>query len=201
MKVTPLTQHNHLGFKLADDELLKRAYITGIIPNSPSAKISSSLKASRRKVCGAFLISINHHPVFSTADAYTALETIQNEGVCKTIDLTIAPKKKLLIKDVRKAANDYGLFAPTTKCDNTTVIAKEEEDPPFLDCQQLNAINLFNQTNVSKTDIKQQSYDIKSIQRNQKETIDNVIDKMKRKLAPPEDNIWKLPRHTWTPTH
>ena len=81
MKATPPTQHTHLGFKLADNEFLRRVYITDIAPNSPAPKISSSLKASRRKVCGAFLISINHHPVFSTANAYTALENIQSEGV------------------------------------------------------------------------------------------------------------------------
>ena len=59
------------------------------------------------KVQGAFLVSINHHPVFSTVKAYVALEIMQNEGVCyKTIDLIIAPKKKKSIKDVQKAAND-----------------------------------------------------------------------------------------------
>ena len=45
--------------------------------------------------------------------------------------------------------NDYELFAPTTKWDDTAAaIAEDEEDPPFLYRQQMNAINLFNQTNI-----------------------------------------------------
>ena len=93
MKVTPLMRHNHLRFKLAGNKLLKWAYSTVSTLNSPAAKISSSLKASRRKVRSTFLISIDHRPVFSTANAYTALETIQNEGLYNTINLTIAPKR------------------------------------------------------------------------------------------------------------
>ena len=72
----------------------------------------------------------------------------------ETINLTIAPEKKPSIKDVQKAANDYGLFAPTTKWNDTPAIAEDEEDPPFLDRQQLNSINLFNKTKVSKTDVR-----------------------------------------------
>ena len=94
MKTILTTQHAHLRFNLVNDEPLQRAYITDIAPNSLAAKISLSIKASRRKVWGKFLTSINHHPVFSTADTYKALENIQNEGVYKTIDLTIAPQKE-----------------------------------------------------------------------------------------------------------
>ena len=159
MKIKPPTRHAHLGIKLADDELLKRAYITDIAPNSPASKIKSTFKATRQHLRGAFLISINHHPVFSTADAYATLATIQNEGVYETIDLTIAPEKKLSIKDVRKAANDYGLFAPTTKWDDTAAIAEDEEDLPFMDRQQLNTINTYNRTHVTQQDLKDHLYE------------------------------------------
>ena len=144
---------------------------------------------SRQKVRGAFLISINHHPVFSTADAYSALENIQNEGVYETINLTIAPKKKLSIKDIQKAVNNYRLFAPTTKWDNTAAIAEDEEDTPSLDRQQLNAINVCNQTDISKADVKQHHYEIKSTRRRQIITCDNVKDKAKQTLAPTEDDM------------
>ena len=62
----------------------------------------------------------------------------------ETIDITIAPEKKLSLKDVRKAANDYGLFAPTTKWDDSPAIAEEQEDQPFLDRQPVNQIDSNN---------------------------------------------------------
>ena len=100
-----------------------------------------TLKSTRRQLKGAYLISVNHHPVFTTEQASKALQTIQDEGVYKEIDMTFAPEQKMSIKDIRKAANDYGLFAPTTKWDDTAAIAEDEEDPPFLDREQLNMIN------------------------------------------------------------
>ena len=85
--------------------------------------------------------------------------------------------------------NDYGLFAPTTKWDDAPAITKEEVDPPFLDCQQLNSINLFSQTNISKADVRQHQYDIESIWRIQDRTTDTVRDNVARALAPTEDNM------------
>ena len=55
--------------------------------------------------------------------------------------MIFAPEQKMSIKDIRKAANDYGLFAPTTKWDDTAAIAEDDEDPPFLDREQLNMLN------------------------------------------------------------
>ena len=57
------------------------------------------------------------------------------------------------VKDLRKATNDYGLFTPTTKWDNTSAIAKDEEDPPFLDRHQIISLNLTNHTNIDITNI------------------------------------------------
>ena len=54
--------------------------------------------------------------------------------------MTIAPEKKLSIKDVRKAENDCGLFAPTTKWDDSPALAEEQEDQPFLDWQPIDLI-------------------------------------------------------------
>jgi hypothetical protein len=45
------------------------------------------------------------------------------------IPITFAPEGKLTAKEVRKAANEYGSFTPTTKWDETEAL----EDPPFLD--------------------------------------------------------------------
>ena len=37
LKVIPSSMHNHLGFRLSNDELLQRLYITDIAPKSPAA--------------------------------------------------------------------------------------------------------------------------------------------------------------------
>ena len=76
MKVTPPTRYHHLGFLFVDNKLLQRAYMKDVAPGSPAAKISSSIKALQRKVSSAFIISINNHPVFTTANIHCALETI-----------------------------------------------------------------------------------------------------------------------------
>ena len=54
--------------------------------------------------------------------------------------MTIAPEKKMSIKDVKEVVNDYGLFAPTTKWDETPIITEEEEGLLFLERQQINNI-------------------------------------------------------------
>ena len=151
MKTTPTSRHGFFGFELVDDELLKRAYIKNIAPNSPASQIYSSCKATRRKIRGAFLISINNHPVFTSADAQRTLQKLQDEGVCEPIELTFAQERKLSLKDVRKAINDYGLFAPTTRWDHKAAEAKELEDPPFLDQEPINSVQIKNaRTRISK---------------------------------------------------
>ena len=73
-------------------------------------------------------------------------------GVYKTINLTIAPEKKMSLQDVRKAANDYRVFAPTTKWDDTPVMAKDKEYSPFLHQQQINILHQINHTNVTTSE-------------------------------------------------
>ena len=111
MRIQPLTNHAFFGLLLANNKLLKRAYVKDIKPNSPSVCIISTLKATCQCLCGAFLISVNHHPVFTTVNIHQALQTIQDEGVYKKIEMTFAPEQKLSLRDVQKAANDYRLFA------------------------------------------------------------------------------------------
>ena len=153
MKTTPPGRHNHFGFTFVDDELLQRAHTRDTAKNSPSSRMCLTLEATKRRLKGAFIILINSHPAFTSADAMRILENTQNEGVHKEISIIIAPEKKLSLKDVRKAANDCGSFAPTTKWDDTPIIAEEEEDPPFLDREQTNQLNTTNGTNATEEDI------------------------------------------------
>ena len=41
--------------------------------------------------------------------------------------MTIAPKRKMSIQDMQRAANNYGQFALTTKWDGDTPVTAEEE--------------------------------------------------------------------------
>ena len=88
------------------------------------------------------------------------LSTIQDEGVYKTIDLTIAPEKKLSIKDVQKAANDYGLFAHTTRWDDAPAIAEDKEDESFLERHQLNSLNLTNRIDINIGEVKKHTVEL-----------------------------------------
>ena len=187
VKLTPRSNHPLFGFKLADDELLQRSYITAIAPNSPASKIFSTLKSTRRQLKGAYLISVNHHPVFTTEQASKALQDIQDEGVYKEIDMIFAPEQKMSIKDIRKAANDYGLFAPTTKWDDTAAIAEDDEDPPFLDREQ---INMLNGTKFTTEEINQHFREMQNIRQEIKSrNLNNIRAKIERQLAPTEDDM------------
>ena len=70
MKITS-AQHSNFGIHYVNDELLQHAYIKDIFPNSYAAKITSSLKAFRRKPRGMFVIAIDHHPVFTSVNVHS----------------------------------------------------------------------------------------------------------------------------------
>jgi hypothetical protein len=64
------------------------------------------------------------------------------------IPITFAPEGKLTAKTVRKAANEYNLFAPTTKWDEIEAL----KDPPFLDCKA--NINAIAETKIHYNEMK-----------------------------------------------
>jgi hypothetical protein len=117
------------GLEIRDDEILQRAYIGDVTPKSAASRLFSSLRATRNKIRGAYVISIDNDRVFSAQHAYDKLKAIHDQGVCEQIPITFAPERKLSATQVRKAANEYGLFAPTTKWDDPQTV----EDPPFLE--------------------------------------------------------------------
>ena len=78
-------------------------------------------------------MSIDHCPVFFAHDAHRTLQNLQDKGVHKEIEITIAPEKKLSLQNARRAVNNCGLFAPTTRWDDTAAITEDAKDPPFMD--------------------------------------------------------------------
>ena len=60
--------------------------------------------------------------------------------------LLCVPERRLSLQDVRRAANNGGLFAPTTKWEDTAAsTAKEDEDPSFVEREMLNQSSLNNE--------------------------------------------------------
>ena len=129
--VDPKSTDQSFGLVFRDDDILRRAYITDIKPNSPASRLYSSLKATKRKLIGAYIVSINHDRVFTAADTEASLQLLHNQGV-ESIPITLAAESKLSAKQLRQHSNEYGLFAPSTKWDNPTEDTIEE-DEPFLD--------------------------------------------------------------------
>jgi hypothetical protein len=110
--------------------------------------------------------------------------------VYKEIDMTFAPEQKMSIKDIRKAANDYGLFAPTTKWDDTAADAEDAEDPPFLDREQINSINSINNTEYSREELTLHMRELKDINNNIQSTpIRTIRANITKQLAPIEDDM------------
>ena len=144
----PSSTDNSYGFIFEDDELLQRCYIKDVRDKSPASRLYSSRKATRNKVRGAYVLSINNNRVFTSDEAYKLLRHLHDQGVDDEIPITFAPEKKLSATTVRKHANEYGLFAPTTKWDESD----EADDVPFVDRdhRSINKLTASLRTRVQK---------------------------------------------------
>jgi hypothetical protein len=173
---SPTSDDPTYGLILADDDLLRRTYVSDVQPKSPAASIYSTLRSTRNKIRGAYIMEINNDRVFTTAQALAALKSLHDQGVTDDIPITFAPESKLTAKGVRRAANEYGLFAPTTKWDDTNTL----EDPPFLDREA--TINVIKATKLHYTNVQQRN--IAHIA-----STGNLHAKIQSQLAPTEDNM------------
>ena len=111
----------NMGFKLNDDSLRGRTYITDFIPSSSAANLLKDLKSTRRKLRGAFIYKINGKPVFNSADASAALTDLQKQGRDSSttdsppnVEIIFGIEPHLNAKTLRKAIDDYFLLAPAT---------------------------------------------------------------------------------------
>jgi len=105
---------------------LRGAFIVSI-----KSALYPNRRAARNTLRGAFLVSIDGDRIFTAAAATAKLQSIYNQGVCREIPIVFAPKQKLTTTAARKVDNEYGLFAPTTKWDESEAIY--DNDIPFLD--------------------------------------------------------------------
>lgn len=64
--------HPTQGFEGSECHIRKRAYVSGIVPHTSAGRI----KNARRKYIGAFVVSINDIPIFTSESAVSALKTV-----------------------------------------------------------------------------------------------------------------------------
>ena len=77
--------------------------------------------------------------MFASTDNHNTFSNVQNEGVHKSTEMTVALEGELSTTDVQKATNDHGLFALTAKWDNTAAIVEENKDQPFPERQPVDS--------------------------------------------------------------
>jgi hypothetical protein len=85
--------HEIFGIESADCADLTHAYISNMVPNSTG----SGLGGWRRHYAGAYIVELNTHPVFNTADFHAACALFRaslQQHHTNTISLTYAPERK-----------------------------------------------------------------------------------------------------------
>ena len=90
---------------------------------------------------------------------------------------------------MRKAADDYGLYAFNTKWDNTFAIAEEKEDAPFFDWNQLTAINLSNNITLTRQEVKNHSPEMHNRKRLSQRTNTEAQWEAIKQLAPSNNDM------------
>jgi hypothetical protein len=122
----------NFGLTIETDELNNRAFVYEIKDKSSAARLFSTLKASRNKLRGSYIIRINGTPVFTKDEVLAAMQKLraydENE-----IEIVFAPERKLTAKQTRKAMKELNWHAPE-QVDN------EEEHVPALTIADVRAI-------------------------------------------------------------
>ena len=109
------------GLNLSEDETNGRVFLEDINKNSSASKLFSSHKATRNKIRGAFIVSINGTQVFNKSSAITLLADLHSQGI-KTFDIQFAPEHKMSSQQQWKQLDEFNLFAPDPTTENTAQI-------------------------------------------------------------------------------
>jgi hypothetical protein len=108
------------GLELLEDEINGRAFVHDVKVNSSASRLYSSRKATRNKIRGAFITSINDIPVFDKASALEALSSIKSSSQ-STFRITFAPLAKAKRSRLWKEFDEHNLFAPDPTTDNASI--------------------------------------------------------------------------------
>jgi len=113
--VVQCSRHD-FGLTLATDDLNNRCFVANVVPNSSAALLFSSLKATRNKIRGAYLVRVNDVDVFTLADALACLRELHDRGAA-SIDLVFAPEARQTARQLASAVKELNLFNPATSMD------------------------------------------------------------------------------------
>ena len=81
MKVLPTCSCPNFGLKIERDPQYNRVYVLDVDAKSSTAKLFSSLKATRKAIRLSYIVEIAGHRIFTKSKATTALSKLRNEGV------------------------------------------------------------------------------------------------------------------------
>jgi hypothetical protein len=125
----------NFGLEFEQDSILGRAYVSAIHPKSSAASIFSSLKATRRKLLGAYILSVDDTPVFDAKQVQSKFEEIQASDAAK-FTIVFATEAMLTTKDHERGMAEFYKFAPgSLGVDKSlnTIKAIHSIDPAFSD--------------------------------------------------------------------
>jgi hypothetical protein len=101
----------NFGLTVETDDLNNRAFVYDVKDKSSAARIFSTLKATRNKIRGSYIVRINGIPVFTKEEVQAAFRQLQafheNE-----VEIVFAPERKLTAKQTRHAARELQWHAP-----------------------------------------------------------------------------------------
>ena len=109
------------GLQLDQDELNGRVFLKDVTKKSSAATMFSTWKATRNKVRGAYIVSINDQPVFDKQSALNVLESLVAKGTTE-FEIKFAPVAKASSVRRWKEIDEYNLHAPTDKFNTTAQI-------------------------------------------------------------------------------
>ncbi|KAG7373304.1 reverse transcriptase RNA-dependent DNA polymerase [Nitzschia inconspicua] len=118
--------HPTFGLTLTNDELFNRAYVQAIHRNSTIAKGFSTLKAANNKIRGAYITSINHHPVFTVEEAQSLL-ALARDSSDRDLHISFAPERAPTAALLRKALVEHDLYHPDHPDDDHTPVFRLED--------------------------------------------------------------------------
>jgi hypothetical protein len=109
--------------KFDQDSVTGQTYISGIQANTSAASLFSSLQSTRRKLIGAFILSIDDTPVFDTNDIKKKILEIQASDEA-SFTVIFATETMLSTKDHERGMAEFYKFAPGTLATDKSVLSK-----------------------------------------------------------------------------
>jgi Reverse transcriptase (RNA-dependent DNA polymerase) len=95
-ELIPVTcEHPTFGLELGECSLRLRGYVTAILPHTTVSKI----RDARRRYTGAYLVSVNDTPVYSSHDMLDALATCRADPNLRILKLVFAPEPYVPMAD------------------------------------------------------------------------------------------------------